>query len=376
MSSTTHTSWFLEGALGPSKTLVVPLETFPFIIGRHPDCHLSIASKEMSRTHAAITTAGNMLFITDSESTNGTYVNRQRIAKTTPIKEGDVLHFGTIEFRVQQNQAVNIQAELEEDSDSTMIRQISHPDQELPQQFVTCENEFSELLQQRLVNTLLQPILRFDTEKVVAYEVLGRGAHSGLPQGPYQLFTIAEKLGLAEHLSRVLRQVGIESALKLPEAATIFLNTHPAEMFKPELVSSLKQLREIAVNLPIVLEIHETAVTRVEEMLKLMEVLKSLNILLAYDDFGAGQARLNELVDVPPDYLKFDITLIRNIHVASAKKQNLVKTLVDMTNDLGIATLAEGVEYEEEAKVCKQMGFTHVQGYFYGRPADVSAYRK
>ena len=111
------------------------------------------------------------------------------------------------------------------------------------------------------------------------------------------------------------------------------------------------------------------------QMRELHGQLRALDMKLAYDDFGAGQARLVELIDVPPDYLKFDRKLIQDIHAASAQRQQMLGTLVRMVRDLGIAPLAEGVETEEEASTCGQLGFTLAQGYLYGRPEGPNSWR-
>jgi len=122
-----------------------------------------------------------------------------------------------------------------------------------------------------------------------------------------------------------------------------------------------------------VLEIHEKTATQTQPMRELRAKLSDLNIGLAYDDFGAGQARLIELIEVPPDYLKFDMQLVQNIHAASAERQKMVARLVQMTAELGIIPLAEGVETREDHEVCVQMGFLCGQGFYYGRPAVASA---
>jgi len=93
-----------------------------------------------------------------------------------------------------------------------------------------------------------------------------------------------------------------------------------------------------------------------------------MNIGLAYDDFGAGQARLVELVEVPPDYLKFDMKLVQNLETASAEHHTMLETLVQMVLELGITPLAEGIEIEADDNICRQMGFTHAQGFYYARP--------
>jgi EAL domain-containing protein (putative c-di-GMP-specific phosphodiesterase class I) len=78
-------------------------------------------------------------------------------------------------------------------------------------------------------------------------------------------------------------------------------------------------------------------------------------------------------VQVPPDYLKFDIHMIRDLHLANAAKRQLVKTLVSMVHDFQITALAEGIERQEELEVCKEIGFEFAQGYLFGRPTPLNA---
>ena len=106
-------------------------------------------------------------------------------------------------------------------------------------------------------------------------------------------------------------------------------------------------------------------------MRELRATLDDLGYLLAYDDFGAGQARLIELIEVPPHVLKFDLALTRNIDRAPVQRQRMLGSLVRMACDLGIQTLAEGMETRGEAQTCIQLGFDLSQGFFYGEPAPV-----
>ena len=81
----------------------------------------------------------------------------------------------------------------------------------------------------------------------------------------------------------------------------------------------------------------------------------------------AGQARLLELVEIPPDYLKFDMSLVRGIDRAPVTRVRMVRSLVTMVRSLDIACLAEGIETKAEYNTCKDLGFTHAQGYLLGR---------
>ena len=71
---------------------------------------------------------------------------------------------------------------------------------------------------------------------------------------------------------------------------------------------------------------------------------------------------------MPPEILKFDISLIRDIHQSSHKHITMVQTLVSMVRDFGISPLAEGIEKDAEAEICREIGFELAQGYHFGRP--------
>jgi EAL domain-containing protein (putative c-di-GMP-specific phosphodiesterase class I) len=114
--------------------------------------------------------------------------------------------------------------------------------------------------------------------------------------------------------------------------------------------------------------VHEASATDLASMKELKRRLHDLGIKLAYDDFGVGQSRLVELAEVSPDVVKFDMQLIRDIHLAPPRHQQMVAKLVQMIRELGSVSLAEGVETEPEHLCCTEMGFELGQGYHYGKP--------
>jgi EAL domain-containing protein (putative c-di-GMP-specific phosphodiesterase class I) len=82
---------------------------------------------------------------------------------------------------------------------------------------------------------------------------------------------------------------------------------------------------------------------------------------------------LNELGDVPARFVKFDMGLIHGLHEATDHKQRMVRGLVKLVLDLGSVPLAEGVELEAEAALCRDMGFELLQGYLTGKPQPVGS---
>ncbi|MEO0531917.1 MAG: EAL domain-containing protein, partial [Planctomycetota bacterium] len=270
-----------------------------------------------------------------------------------PFGHGDLVQFAQVVFRAGRNlQSTHCQT-VQDDSADRALSLI----------------QFDKLMTERAVVPHFQPIVSMQSKQPLGYEILGRSRLFGLTD-PQSMFGAAAVLNLESELSRIFREEGLARGAELPQQHMLFFNTHPNEIDEPELLEfSLRELRESAPSRPMVLEIHEKTATQAQPMRELRAKLNDLNIGLAYDDFGAGQARLIELVEVPPDYLKFDMMLVQNIHSASTERQKMVERLVQMTAELGIIPLAEGVETKEDHEVCTQMGFLSGQGYYYGRPA-------
>jgi EAL domain-containing protein (putative c-di-GMP-specific phosphodiesterase class I) len=206
-----------------------------------------------------------------------------------------------------------------------------------------------------------------------AYELLGRCEHPLLKQPPGRLFDIAEKLKLKAELSAAFRQHGVPAAAPHLHGHTLFVNTDPGETFTEDFFRGLQALRALPQPPDLVIEVHETAVMEIERMRELAARLVELGVPFAYDDFGAGASRLNELGEVPPHYVKFDMGLIRGIHESPPSKQKTVADLVRLVRALESVPLAEGVELEAEAAVCRDMGFELIQGFLTGRPVSIAS---
>jgi EAL domain-containing protein (putative c-di-GMP-specific phosphodiesterase class I) len=353
----TAAMWFLVGPFDSAETTrYLPIYTLPFVIGRREDLALSLASKTVSNLHAEIGEAAGSLVLRDLGSTNGTYVNGQRIRGPVTLHEDDLVQFANMAFRVrQQADYANPQNQTQTDQKNVYDRAMALV-------------QFDKLMSERAVTPFFQPIVSLPTKEIVGYEVLARSRLFGLEM-PKEMFRVAAQLNLEVELSVMLRWEGVQTSRAMPGSPHLFLNTHPREHTQPGLIPSLRMLRENYPDGPLTLEIHESSITDTAQMAEIQAALTDLNIGLAYDDFGAGQSRLNELVDSKPNYVKFDMSLIRGIDTASPQRQQVLATLVQMVCNLGIVSLAEGVETAAEHETCLQMGFDLGQGFFYGRPA-------
>ena len=172
-------------------------------------------------------------------------------------------------------------------------------------------------------------------------------------------------------MSELFRDTALQYAAQIGVKELILFNTLPEEMNLECLGKSLTRLRRTVPDLRLGMELNEHSITNVDMMKELRSMLNDLDMLLVYDDFGAGQSRLIELLDSVPDIVKFDIALIQNIQHRSETSRSMVETLVKMAHDAGIRTLAEGVESREEAESCRAIGFELAQGFYFGHPAPL-----
>jgi EAL domain-containing protein (putative c-di-GMP-specific phosphodiesterase class I) len=341
----------------------IVLDCFPFQIGRSEKAHFVLFARQVSKEHAEVRRAGADLFtIHDMGSTNGTFVNGRRIQEA-PLVNGDILHVAHKEFRFGCKQLAT--------PDSTTMLGTEYGVEVLPLSILLTSKHLREMLAQQLVSTVFQPIVALDTLALLGYECLGRGVHSQLTANPGELLALAEKCQLAADLSRSFRLVGVKEAARLNGRPRMFFNLHPTEMVNDKLLNSLGEAVAIlGGGQRMVMEVHENIAADTATLRRLSQRLRQLGIGLAFDDFGAGQARLAELTEVPPDFVKLDMKLIRGIE-QSKPRQEIVQSLARVCTNLGVQIIAEGIETADEASTCQQLGCRFGQGYFLGRPQPV-----
>ncbi len=351
--------WYLE-TFAEGRLQRRPITTSPFRVGRQHGLELVLPADSVSKRHAEIYAAGSELRVRDLGSRNGTFVNRV-LVEDTALGEGDVVHFADFEFRLGRSQTPAAQAERSPTVEAGR----------LPHRFEQGTRELRELLHERWVTIAFQPIVQLAKGSVAGHEALGRGRHPQLPEEPRELFRVAETIGAEAELSRLFRRKAVELTAQRSGLPAIFLNTHPAEFTRPGLLESLDEVRAIAPRLDLALEIHESVLAHPSVIAELRASLARHDIALAFDNFGAGRARLHELAEAPPNYLKFDKRFVRDLDKASPGKRRMLRSLLAVAEQLSVMTVAGGIETEAEARACAGIGFIYGQGAYLGRPRGV-----
>jgi EAL domain-containing protein (putative c-di-GMP-specific phosphodiesterase class I) len=224
----------------------------------------------------------------------------------------------------------------------------------------------------RGVVTLYQPILDLNTLEVLGHEVFSRGPAGGPFEDAEHLFALAERTGRLLDLERLCRRQALLSVGRhLKPGTKLFLNTSARALGDPEVAGAefVRQVQGRGLDhRDVVLEITERmAVEEREPYRQLLRHLKREGFGIAIDDMGAGYSSLQALVDVEPDYLKFDISLVRQID-RNVIKRSLLETLVDLSAKIGARVIAEGIEIEPELTTLREMGVPLGQGRYLAPP--------
>ncbi len=365
---TPYEKWYLEGFVDRSRRLWrTALYGFPFRVGRSPMSQLHLSSPAVSSDHARFSRSAGGLFLADLDSTNGTFVNGRRVRELQRLEEGDEIRFADWEFRLVAVEDSLVPAVTTEKLVDLQLE---------PRTEAEWVRKFQTMIREHTLWAVFQPIVRLADREVVGYEALGRGRLNGAETSVEELFAIAEDLGRAAELSEIFRGEQLREAQALPGDPEVFLNTHPAELgCEGTIVDSLARFRDDHGSLPrLCIEITEAAVTDIAVLGDLCSRLSTFDATVAFDDFGTGQPRLLELAEISPRYVKFDRSWVRGLEAASSRRRELMTTLIDMVERLGITPIAEGVETLAEAEACADLGFELAQGFFLGRPERAATF--
>ena len=362
--------WCLAGfsSADGSETWRSPFRRVPFRVGRRFDCDLCLTSRKVSSRHARFDLRHDVLYLRDLGSTNGTFVNGERVTSERPVRAGDVIYFADQGCRL-------LEGAVTEPVGTTETMSLSATG--VDRQSLARHRKLRRMLRSTRLKAAFQPVVELADRARIGFELLGRGEVSAQEIRPLELFDVASTFGVERELSSAFRAKGMEQAKKLPGDPAIFIKTHPAELEEgSNLIASLEQLRAQHPGPRLVLEIHEAAVANLSVLQAMSSHLTSLGIGLAFDDFGVGQTRLLELIDACPHYVKFDRVWIANLDRAPPKKREMIETLVGLLKELDVGTVAEGIETADEARACIDLGFELAQGYYFGRPAPAASFAR
>ncbi len=231
--------------------------------------------------------------------------------------------------------------------------------------------ELRAILHEGRLTTFYQPIVDMERDSIMGYEALTRGPRNTAFEVPKALFSFGDRNHLSAELDVLCRRQALRNARGFDPQKKLFLNSLPETLGTPGLVEqNLAVLEEVGLQPSnLVFEITErTEILDFEAFGRDLERLRRLGFLVAIDDVGTGYSSLQTVSEVAADFLKIDISLIKNIH-QSLIKQDLVHSLLQVASRTRTRVIAEGIETEEEYRALHACGVRLGQGFYFARPA-------
>src|SRR5262245_8268087 len=263
---------------GPSR---VALLAFPFTIGRLAPADLLVNSSRVSREHAVVVCENGRYLVRDRGSTNGTFVNGQRIQEVE-LQDGDTLAIADVEFTFGGSRPGTEQEATTQALRATGARRLDGLD------LIRAVRRLHETVTQRCLPACYTPIVRLSDGQAVAYEALGA---DNVAKAPRELAEAECRLMLRlQHLQRL---TAVEHALGLLDGGAapngkLFVGVVPQELDAADLADSLLRLSEVVGRGRLVIELPDAAVSDAPMLRDLCGQLRAAEIGIAHVGFSAG----------------------------------------------------------------------------------------
>ena len=230
--------------------------------------------------------------------------------------------------------------------------------------------QLKRVLRSGQIRMVYQPLVDTVDRKVIGFEALTRLPGDSFAT-PELLFKVAHEQRALWAVERLCRRRALEQLPPFEPSQRLFLNIEPGSFLDPHLRDRdfLRELERCGLEpCRIVLELTEHAeVTDFKAMRKALDQVRAVGYRLAMDDVGSGYAGLQTIAEIQPDYLKVDMSLVRNLHLDPIKRE-LIETIRRFSDSTGVTLVAEGVESPQELASLASAGVRCAQGYLFARP--------
>lgn len=233
------------------------------------------------------------------------------------------------------------------------------------------KGELNKILDDELVNFVFQPIIDIKNGEIYAYEALMRPISEtlGMPDKFLQIATLEGKLWKVEKMTFFKTLYLYNKYEDLFNGARMFINSIPSENLTDKEYSQIKNTYKNC--LPyLVVEITEQEQQEESIMGEKLRKLNSLGVKIALDDYGSGYANDVNLLNLKPNILKIDRSLISNVHI-DPSRQTIVNKIIVFCKENNISVLGEGIETEQELEYLINAGIDLAQGYYISRPIEL-----
>lgn len=233
--------------------------------------------------------------------------------------------------------------------------------------------ELQNIIDNKSIRTVFQPIVDLRTGNVYGFEALSRGPKGSPLEFPLELFAAAQRYNLHNQLEALCREMALTNSKCLAKGCKIFINFSPYAIYDSDFKDGTTKKLMIDLDIKqsdVVIELTEKASIDDFRAFRInLEHYRNLGFNVAIDDTGAGYSGLQTIVSLHYNYIKIDRSLIENIDKDIVKKA-LLEVFHKFSKKINAHIIAEGVETLDELDVLIELGIDYAQGYVIARPEE------
>lgn len=239
----------------------------------------------------------------------------------------------------------------------------------------TLELDLREAMEANAFELYYQPQLGTEHHTIEGFEALIRWHHDSRGfVSPADFIPIAEETGLITTIGRWVLMQACQDAMAWPDSILVAVNISPIQFRADTLLADVGDALSASGLPPYRLELEITEGTLMQDTdtaIDTLEALRQMGIHISMDDFGTGYSSLSYIRKFNFDRIKIDQSFVHDV-VTSSDSQAVVHAVCSLCSGLGIESIAEGVETDQQLMFLEKEGCSQVQGFYFGKPMPAS----
>ncbi len=282
----------------------------------------------------------------------------------------------SVNIGISDIKPLHVNAEIAITKNKNSFNKISIYDEKMDDK-ETAQNNFSMLnkvkiaLQEDLIRPFFQPIVNLETKEPIKYEALVRLIDEDKAISPFFFLDIAKKSKLYPEITKRVFKKSIEFMKR--NNIPVSINISYQDVMNIDVLNYISIVLQANKDIApmITFEILESdEIDDYEKINSFIKLIKKYGSSLAIDDFGSGYSNFTQLLNMEPDIVKIDGSLIKDIHV-NKNSRDIVESILILTKKRGIEVVAEFIDNEEVHEIVKKLGVDYGQGFLYSPPIDL-----
>ena len=234
------------------------------------------------------------------------------------------------------------------------------------------KKQMMEILKNREIKAVFQPIVSLKNGTVYAYEALSRITLKQCSFHIGEAFEIAQEMNCLWALEKLCRVNSIKMSSEKPKHVKLFLNVGRNIIHDSDFKSGVTGVKLKKYNLDcsdLVFEATQrSAIQDMDTFQKSLSHYRQQGFSVAIDDVGSGYSGINRIFEINPQFIKIDMEIMKDI-ARDERKRSFVAALAQFAADSQIALIAEGIETEEQLEVAVSLHMDYAQGYYFAKPS-------